>query len=188
MMRSPVHIEAYAIVSEDGMLADATGHIPAALRIDADQRFFESGLDAVDIVVHGRNSQEELSRSATRCRIILTHSIPTIAADPSNGRAVLWNPGGASFEQALGEFPAPNRSVAVIGGPTVFEFFLDLYDVFYLSRAANVRIPGGRPIFPDVPGRAPEAVLADHGLDNPEHEMIDVAHGLTITAWQRSKV
>jgi dihydrofolate reductase len=186
VVRSPAHIEAYAIVSADGMLADAAGLIPPALRIDADQHFFESGLDGVDIVVHGRNSQEVLSHSSTRRRIVVTRSISAIAADPSNRRAVLWNPAGASFEQALAEFPAPNGNVAVIGGPSVFEWFLDLYDVFYLSRAANVRIPGGRPIFADVPSRAPEAVLADHGLDNPRQELSD--GGLTITGWRRSEI
>jgi hypothetical protein len=188
MLHSPVHIEGYAIVSADGMLADAAGNIPTSLRIDADQHFFERGVDAVDIVVHGRNSQEQLTHSSTRRRIILTRSIPAIAADPSNRRAVLWNPAGASFAQALAEFSAPNLSVAVIGGPSVFEFFLDLYDVFYLSRALNVRVPGGRPIFSGVPSRAPEAVLADHGLDNPQRELVDAAQGLTITGWQRSEI
>jgi hypothetical protein len=187
-MRSPVHIEAYAIVSADGMLADAAGIIPPGLRIDADQQFFESGLDAVDIVVHGRNSQEVLSHSSTRRRIIVTRSIPAIAPDPSNGRAILWNPAGASFEQALAEFSVPNRSVAVIGGPSIFEWFLDLCDIFYLSRAANVRLPDGRPIFACVPSRAPEIVLADHGLDNPRNQLSDAAKGLTITGWMRSEI
>ena len=187
-MHPPVHIEAYAIVSEDGMLTDAGGAIPPSLRIDADQHFFESGLDAVDIVVHGRHSQEQLTHSSTRRRVILTRSIPAIAAVPSNSRAFFWNPAGASFEQALAAFAAPNRSVAVIGGPDVFQLFLDLFDVFYLSRAAGLRLPGGLPIFRDAPLRAPEAVLAAHGLDNPRHELVDAAKGLTITAWQRSEI
>ena len=112
--------------------------------------------------------------------------ISAVAPDPSNSRAVLWNPAGASFEQALAEFAAPNRTIAVIGGPRVFEMFLDLYDVFYLSRAAGVRLPGGLPIFGGVPLRTPEAVLAAHGLDNPEHELVEP--GLTITGWQRSEI
>ena len=66
MMSRAGHIEAYAIVSEDGMLTDAAGNIPPSLKLDADQHFFETGLDAVDIVVQGRNSQERLSHSATR--------------------------------------------------------------------------------------------------------------------------
>jgi len=48
-------IESYAIISEDGMLADATGIMPDSLKFDADQTFFEHGLDAVDVVVHGRH-------------------------------------------------------------------------------------------------------------------------------------
>jgi hypothetical protein len=187
-MNPPIHMEAYAIVSEDGMLTDAKGSIPSALKLDADQRFFESGLNAADIVVHGRNSQDQLPNSATRRRLIVTGRIPRLAADPSNSRAILWNPAGASFEQALKAFAAANLSVAVIGGPRVFEMFLDLFDVFYLSRAANVRLPGGLPIFSGVPASTPEAVLADHGLDNPEHELMDPAIGLTITGWRRSKI
>jgi dihydrofolate reductase len=188
MMNRAVHIEAYAIVSEDGMLTDAAGNIPPSLKLDADQRFFETGLDAVDIVVHGRNSQEQLSHSATRRRLIATHSIPSIAPDPSNGRAILWNPAGASFDEALAAFAAPSLKVAVIGGPRVFELFLDLYDVFYLSRVANVRLPGGLPIFGDVPLRTPEAVLAAHGLDRPRHELVGPGKGLTITGWRRSEI
>lgn len=170
------------------MLTDATGSIPPSLKPDADQHFFENGLDAVDVVVQGRNSQEQLSHSATRRRLIVTRSILSIAPDSSNSRAILWNPAGAPFDEALAKFPAPNLSVAVIGGPRVFELFLDLYDVFYLSRVANVRLPGGLPIFGDVPSRRPETVLAAHGLDNPEHELVDADKGLTITGWRRSEI
>ena len=46
--------------------------------------------------------------------------------------------------------------------------FLDRYDVFYLSRAPDVRLPGGRPVFPDVPARVPEEVLVSHGLDRSQ--------------------
>jgi len=35
----PGRIEGYAIVSEDGMLADATGVMPDSLKFDADQKF-----------------------------------------------------------------------------------------------------------------------------------------------------
>lgn len=170
------------------MLADANGVMPASLQFDAVQRFFESGLDGDDLVVHGRNSQEHLTHSSTRRRVIVTRKTSSIAVDISNRREVFWNPAGASFEQALAEFGAPNGSVAVIGGPGVFELFLDAYDVFYLSRADTVRIPGGRPIFPSAPLLAPEVVLANHGLDNPRHSLSDVSKGLTITAWRRSEI
>ena len=38
-------IEGFAIVSEDGMLADSSGVMPPSLMFAADQRFFEAGLN-----------------------------------------------------------------------------------------------------------------------------------------------
>ena len=51
-------IEGYAIVSKDGMLANANGVMPGALKFKADQAFFEQGMDGVDVAVHGRHSHE----------------------------------------------------------------------------------------------------------------------------------
>ena len=44
----PRRIEGYAIVSTDGMLANAVGIMPEELKFDVDQRFFAQGLDGVD--------------------------------------------------------------------------------------------------------------------------------------------
>ena len=51
--------------------------------------------------------------------------------------------------------------VAVLGGTEVFDMFLDIgYDVFHLSRAGKVKLPGGVPVFSQVRfGRSPEDVL-----------------------------
>jgi hypothetical protein len=49
-------IEGYAIVSADGIIADANGEMPNSLRYDADQRFRQSGLDRAAVVIHGRHS------------------------------------------------------------------------------------------------------------------------------------
>lgn len=66
-----LQIVGYAIVSADGMLADATGVMPETLKFDADQRFFADALDHVDLIVHGRNSFEDQSRSGLRRRLIV---------------------------------------------------------------------------------------------------------------------
>lgn len=179
-------IEGYAIVSEDGMLANAAGVMPEQLKFEADQHFFERGLDGVDVVVHGRHSHEQQPHSALRKRLILTKDIPTLAADPSNAKAMFWNPAGASFEHALAELGAPDAIVGVIGGTHVFGMFLDRYDVFYLTRAPNVRLPGGRPVFPDVPARTPEDILASHGLKAAERRVLDAEKGVAVVGWRRS--
>jgi hypothetical protein len=59
----------------------------------------------------------------------------------------------------------PNGSIGVIGGTEVFALFLDRYDTFYLTRAPGVQIPGGRPVFPEVPRIVPEDVLSQHGVE-----------------------
>src|ERR1700687_4571977 len=183
-MPRPRRIEGYAIVSEDGMLANAAGIMPDPLKFAADRRFFEVGLDGVDVVVDERRSHEQQPHSYLRRRLILTRQVSAVAADPSNEKALFWNPAGASFEQALAVLGTPEGSVGVIGGTDVFGMFLDHYDVFHLSRAPDVRLPGGRPVFPGVPTRTPEEVLASHGLDRGQRHVLDPEGGLEIVSWQ----
>jgi dihydrofolate reductase len=178
-------IEGYAIVSEDGMLATAARIMPDSLKFEADEHFFRHGLDGVDVVVHGRHSQEQQPGSRLRRRLVLTRRIPAIAAHPSNDRALLWNPAGASLEEALTTLGIPNAIIGVIGGTDVFALFLDRFDVFHLSRAPGVYLPGGRPVFPEVPTRTPEEVLAAHGLEPSPRQTLDAAQGLTMVSWRR---
>jgi dihydrofolate reductase len=179
-------IEGFAIVSEDGMLANAAGVMPDQLKFAADQRFFERGLDEVDVVIHGRHSHEQQRRSDLRHRLIVTRQIQSVAPDASNKKAMFWNPAGASLEQALAVLAAPGGRIGVIGGTDVFAIFLDRYDTFHLSRAPDVRLPGGRPVFPGVPAQTPEAVLADHGLEASPRQVLDAAKGVTLVSWHRS--
>jgi dihydrofolate reductase len=182
----PRRIEGYAIVSTDGMLANAAGIMPEELKFDADQRFFTHGLDGVDAVVHGRHSHERQPRSHLRKRLILTRAIPSLAADPSNENALLWNPAGASFEDAWAALGVPDGSLAVIGGTDVFGMFLPRYDVFHLTRAPGVRLPGGRPVFPQVPLHTPEEMLASHGLEPGPPQVLGAAGGVSVVSWRRS--
>jgi dihydrofolate reductase len=182
-MSLPSRIEGYAIVSEDGMLADATGVMPDSLRFEADQRFFERGLDGVDAVVHGRNSHEHQPHSPLRRRIVVTRQVAGVTADMTDPTAMLWNPAGASFEQAWDALGLPNGRLGVIGGTEVFGMFLPRYDVFHLTRAAHVRLPGGRPVFPGVPERTPEDILQESGLTPGPTQALDAAQGLTLTTW-----
>ncbi|MGD0431418.1 MAG: hypothetical protein ABSA58_10025 [Acetobacteraceae bacterium] len=178
-------IEGYAIVSEDGMLADAFRVMPGSLMFEADQQFYERGLDHVDVVVHGRHSQERQARSALRRRLVLTRGVPAIAAHPSNDKALLWNPAGASLEEALSALGLPGADVGVIGGADAFALFLDRFDVFYLSRARDVWLPGGHPVLPEVLALTPEEILAHHGLSPGPPEMLDAAKGLSMVPWRR---
>jgi dihydrofolate reductase len=185
-MPHPRRIEGYAIVSEDGMLADASGIMPDQLKFEADRNFFEHGLDGVDVVVHGHHSHEHQRHSDLRRRLILSRKVAAIADDPSNKRALFWNPAGASLEQAMAVLGAAGGSVGVIGGTDVFGLFLDRYDLFHLSRVSDAWLPGGRPVFPDVPTRTPEEVLVGHGLEAGAPQVLDAQNGLTLVSWRRA--
>jgi dihydrofolate reductase len=178
-------IEAYVIVSADGMLANADHVMPDELKFEADQRFFSSGLDHADLIVHGRRSFEDQPNSSQRRRIVLTRTIEAIAPDPSNPKATLWNPAGASFEAAHEAAGVGSGTVAIIGGPGVFGMFLDCYDTFWLSEAPRVRIPGGQPCLPGVPAQTPQQVLAAHGLLAGTAKILDAANDVRVTPWRR---
>ena len=79
----------------------------------------------------------------------------------------------------------PDGTVGVIGGTEVFGLFLDRYDTFYLSRAPGVRLPGGRPVFPEVPAKTPEEVLTQHGLEPGQRQILDMEKGLAVVSWKR---
>ncbi len=183
-MARPQRIEGYAIVSREGMIATADRVMPAALKIEADQRFFHAALARAAAIANGRHSDEGGPHAAERPRLVLTRRIPMLATDPDNPNTLLWNPAGSRFEEAWDRLEA-DGVLAVIGGTDVFGQFLDIgYDLFFLSRAP-ARIPDGRPVFPGVPERTPEAVLADHGMVPQAVEALDESRQVTVTRWGR---
>jgi hypothetical protein len=175
----------YVIVSADGMLADASGVMPDSLKFPGDLAFFTAGLDRADLIVHGKNSFEDQPNSPKRKRVIVSRSIETVGPDPENDKATLWNPAGASFEDACAEAGIDAGTVAVIGGPIIFEMFFDRMDVFWLSQAPHVRLPDGEGCFPGIPERTPQQILASHGLVASEVRVLDTDHNVTVTAWRR---
>jgi dihydrofolate reductase len=178
-------IEGYVIVSADGMLANAEHVMPKELKFAGDKQFFTAALDRADLIVHGRNSYEDQPNSPKRRRVVLTRHIDAIAPDPTNPKATLWNPAGASFEAACDHAGFRTGTIAIIGGPHVFGMFMDHYDTFWLSLAPRVRLPDGEPCFPGVPQQSPQGILAAHGLEPGAPQMLDPANDVSVTPWRR---
>jgi dihydrofolate reductase len=186
-MIGPRRVEGYVIVSSDGMIADANGVMPQSIRNDADQKVFQDALDGVAVVLHGQHSYEGGPRAAHRKRLVLSRQIAAIAPDPAHANSLLWNPAGATIEQAIAALGAPAGVIAPIGGTEVFSMFLPVYDAFHLSRASHAKIPGGRPVFVGVGLElTPEQVLAQHGLKPGPRRDLDTAAGVTLVVWERS--
>jgi len=185
-MARPDRIEGLAIVSADGMIADARGVQPDALKLEADQRFFHATLDEATALIHGRNSGEGGPHMTRRRRLILTRSIAGLSRDSQNEKAVHWNPAGATLEQAWDALGLSGGLLAVIGGTEPFGFFLETgYDAFHLSRASRAEFPGGRPVFPGIPPQRPEELLERHRLKPGATRVLDEKAGLTLVTWRR---
>jgi hypothetical protein len=181
-----LRIDGYVIVSADGMLANADRVMPMELKFAGDAKFFTAALDRADLIVHGRHSCEDQPNSPRRKRVVLTRTIDALAPDPSNPKALLWNPAGATFEAACDLAGVRSGTVAIIGGPYVFGMFLDRYDTFWLSQAPHLRMPNGEPCFPGVPQHSPQEILATHGLRAGEAQILDPAHDVSVTPWRRA--
>ena len=180
-----LRIDGYVIVSADGMLANAENVMPDELQFEGDKRFFSDALDHADLIVHGRNSHERQPNSPKRKRIVLTRKIEAIASDPEHPKSLLWNPAGAPFEAACERTGVTSGTIAIIGGPVVFDMFMDRYDTFWLSLAPQVRLPGGEPCFPGVGARTPQETLASHGLKAGQSQVLDPTNQVTVTPWRR---
>jgi hypothetical protein len=182
-VRGNLRIEGYAIASGDGMIADATGFMPNSLKFEADQRFFLESLDRVQVVCHGRLSHEGDPESPARRRLILTRRVPDLARDPDNPNTWLWNPAGATLDEACAAIGCGDGTLAIAGGTDVYSLFLTIgYDVFYLARAEQVRLPGGVPVFCQGRfGQSPEDVLRDAGLRPAETRRLE--HEVSLVKW-----
>ena len=185
-MKSSFEIFGFAIVSVDGMIADADRVMPQGLKYEADHLFFDEALSRVDLLLHGRHSHEGHSASDRRRRFWLTRSVADLAPDPAGGRQWLWNPDGVSLEDACRSVGLERGVVAVLGGTSVYDMFLPRYDVFHLSRAGQTHIPGGTPVFSGVVnGLSPQEILRQAGLEPQPATLLDAANDVTMTRWLR---
>jgi dihydrofolate reductase len=180
-----LRFEGCAIVSADGMLADASGNQPPELIVEADKQFFDAKLDGASLIVHGRNSHEGQRNSPKRKRVYATRKVTAIEPHPSNPNAVRWNPAGASIEEAAARLGVEAGLVAVIGGTEIFDLFLDRYDTFWLTLAPRVHLPGGVPVFSGVPDSTADDILRRHGLAVDETRMLDAAQDVSLVKWVR---
>ncbi|WP_422000465.1 dihydrofolate reductase [Reyranella sp.] len=180
-------IEGYAIISREGMIAEADGSFPESIKIPADQKFYQDSLERASAVANGRHSAEGGPKEAARKRIRVTRRVHRIVHDPHNPNAILWNPASASFDEAWQKLGIEDGTLAVVGGTDVFGLFLTIgYDVFYLTRA-RASVPHGRPVFPGVGhGMAPEEPLRKAGLVLKSTRVLDAATDTVVEEWGRA--
>jgi hypothetical protein len=171
-----LRFEGHAIVSADGMIADAAGDVPPSLRNEADWKQYQAALDEAVLVITGRRGHERNPNPGRR-RLVLTRAVATFAPDPRDHRATLWNPAGMELDAVLARLDVASGVAAVTG---VFGLFLPRLDSFLLSEVHGLVLPGGTPCF--AAGH-PRAVLAEAGMHPEEVRLLDPAAMVTSTRW-----
>jgi dihydrofolate reductase len=176
----------HAIVSDDDMIADASGDMPVALVNAADWARFQRELDKAVAVVLGRKGHLAHRNVHNRNRIVVSSSARGIE---KRDDAWWWNPATATIEEALAAAAPHGGIVAVPGGQSVFDLFLEIgYDEFHLVRTRGVKIGNGIHIFSECKtGRSAEEVLAAHGLVPTPSDAIDPPAGVIITIWRKGR-
>lgn len=178
---STVRFIGHAIVSADGMIADADGRMPPELRNGADWRRFQAALDRSVLVVLGHLGHRHHPNPGRR-RLVLTRSVERLSSPAGEPLVTLWNPAGVAIDEVLQHLRIAEGDIAVTGGTGTFDHFLPRYDAFALSEVHKSIVPGGRPCF--ASGH-PRTVLAAAGLVPAETEAIDWDHCVTETIWRR---
>jgi hypothetical protein len=168
--------EGHAIVSADGMIADAAGEVPPSLRNEADWRQYQAALDRSVLVVTGRRGHER-HRNPGRPRLVLTRSVAATASDPNDLLATFWNPSGLPLEGVLAQLAIDDGTVAITG---LFDFFLPHLTRFQLSEMHRLVLPGGTPCFS---AGHPRSVLAGAGMRPTDVRLLDEAALVTSTLW-----
>ena len=103
--------------------------------------------------------------------------------DSDNPNTWLWNPAGATLDEACAAIGCGDGTLAIAGGTEVYSMFLTIgFDVFYLARAEQVRLPGGVPVFSQGRfGQSPEDVLRNAGLKPTETRRLE--HEVSLVKW-----
>ena len=182
--RRPIDIAGYAIVSDDDKIAGADGLLPPSMRNEKDWEYYQRALAGSDIVVFGHRSHELEPNVRGDMRLVISrHSVGL----EKRADGWWWNPARMKWADVTKEMLPLGGAVAVPGGQGVFDLFLDIgFDVFNLSRAHGVTLPGGRSIFSACDtGVSAEAVLAKAGLSPAEKVPLDPEHGVAMTVWRR---
>lgn len=185
----PAHrFQGYAVVSADGLMADADGRMPDQLKFDADWDYFQSALDRADVTLIGRATHEAAPNVKKRRRLVFSSRVQGILRDDET---TFWaDPMKTDANAVLTEMAGPGADVAVVGGQGVFDWVLSKpgFSSFHISLAHHVRLGSGRHIFRDAADlEAAILLLQERGLTLSRQVWFDQDAGLELLVYGKAK-
>lgn len=141
-----VKISLLAVLSEDGFMAQYSGHAPSSWASKEEQDYFFGRMDGMDWSFMGRNTHEAAFRE-DRKRVVFSNQVPRYEW---RSDCHLWvNPQAVSYTQIL-DIIQPTGECALLGGTRVHDWFLAAgqIDVIELS-FEPISLGAGLPLFGD---------------------------------------
>ncbi len=181
-----IRLIGYAIVSADGLIADAQGAMPATLRFDADWLYFQDALRVADLVLLGRRTHEAAPNPRRLRRLVVSRQVTGLTQQDEVTH--VWNPAQRQLADVLAELLGQDGTVAVAGGTAVYDLARagPGYHAFHLSIAHQVVIGAGRPLFSDLADlEAIHLDLVRRGLSRVQRSWLDRAAALELVVYER---
>jgi len=185
----PAHrFQGYAVVSADGLIADADGRMPDQLKFDADWDYFQAALDRADVTLIGRATHEAAPNVKKRRRLVFSSRVQRMWQEDET---TFWvDPTKTDPNGAITEMVGPSADVAVVGGQGVFDWVLSKpgFFSFHISVAHHVRIGSGRHVFRDAAGlEAAISLLQGRGLPLSRQVWFDQEAGLELLVYEKAR-
>jgi len=179
--------EGYAVISADGLIADADGRMPDCLKFDADWDYFQAALDHADITLLGRLTHEAAPNIKKRRRLVFSSRVDGLV---KTDETTYWiDPAQTDLHAAITEISGPSSKVAVVGGRGVFDWVLSKpgFSAFHLSIARKVQLGRGLQMFKAAPDlEAALALLETNGLRVSHRVWLDQDAGLELLVYRQS--
>ena len=131
-------LHGYAMTCRNDCIATSTGEIPDALQFAIESKRYQSLLDSCAAVIMGRRAHESIPNTQRRIRTIMTRSVTALEHGEGGWR---WNPATMSLDNMMRMVCASGGRVAVNGGQTALEHFIETgLETLHVCRAEPWRV------------------------------------------------
>jgi len=185
-MSDPIawELHGYAMTCRNDCIATSAGHTPEALHRTIEGKLYQKELDKCVAVIMGRRAHEAMPNPKKRVRAIMTRSVSALEHKEGGW---WWNPETMTLENMLRMVAPKGGRIAVNGGQTALEHFLEEgLPVMHVCRAENVAIQDGLKLLAGCDRKTTvDDALREEGMLLTERKLIDLKVPVSMSTWQR---
>ena len=177
-------LQGYAMTCRNDCIATSSGELPEALLSAIQGKHFQAELNACAAVIMGRRAHEAIPNPKNRVRTILSRSVTALEHKAGGW---WWNPETMTLDNMLQLVAPSGGRVAVLGGQTALEHFLDEnLPILNVCRAESIAIQDGLKLLAGCDRKTTvDMVLQAEGMQLVERKLIDLKAPISLSVWRR---